>query len=74
MLGPTTNDEQIAQKVTARLADRMIQMGVDPKNETAVKRMVVMMAQRAEPLGLGRIHPVLRAYAYAQAVKNGGAK
>lgn len=73
MLGPSISDEKINQKVTSRLAEYMISNGVDPRNETAVKHMIVSLAQKAEPLGLGRVHPVLRAYAYTQAIKNGGA-
>lgn len=72
MLGMAVADPATADRVSARLAKHLVASGQKIDSEKALQYAVFKAAERAAALNLGNIHPVLRAYAYSQAVKGGG--
>jgi len=74
MLIEQVPDQKQRARVVQRLSEWMVHHDMPVTSEEDVRKGVLALAKRAVPLDLGGMHPALKAYAYIQAVKNGGAQ
>jgi hypothetical protein len=74
MLEQQVPDPKKRERVAKRVAEWMVHHNMPASTNAEIRAGVLELAKRAAPLGFGGMHPALKAYAYIQALENGGAQ
>jgi len=73
MLADQVPNPQHRASVAQRVAEFLVGQGVPPGDDAALKSAILDLSKRSAPMDLGTMHPALKAYAYIQAIRAGGA-